>query len=227
MRYFLLSFAFLLITLTGCSMPPRLQTFSEAEKDSIQSQKIVKRDISTDTLSVKPRTNRTEISFAIGKGDSALLMKNHEFCYNDASREIWLQDKDSPQKYSAIPLDSVRICQKLRKGSQRSYFVRNRALFWPTVVGGATAVVFLPIAGIVWIASSGTAALITEAVGIGVGAAAGLAPAVYFSNTDGGTIRPDYDYCDTYYSGDDAMPWLQENSCMEQNTKEQEHPAEK
>ncbi len=215
MRYFMLSLAILVITLTGCAMPPRLHTYADIEKDSVQAQKISKRDFSTDSLAAKPRVTHTEITFAAGKGDSALLVKNSEFCYNETSREIWLQNAEASEKYSAIPLDSIRVCQKMRKGSQRSYFVRNRALFWPTVVGGATAVVFLPIAGVVWIAASGSAALITEAVGIGVGAAAGLAPAVYFSNTDGGTIRPDYEYCDTYYSEEDLAPWLKENRCTE------------
>lgn len=215
MRYLLLLLALLMISLTGCSvsMPPRLHSFSDAEKDSLQSPKILKRDFSTDTLSVKPRINHTEITFAIGKGDSALLMRNPEFCYNESSQEIWLKHTDSQNLYSAISKDSIRVCQKMRKGSSHSYFIRNRALFWPTVVGGATAVVFLPIAGVVWIASSGSAALITEAVGIGVGAAAGLAPAVYFSNKDGGTVRPDYEYCDSYYKEEDLVPWLNENRC--------------
>ena len=215
MRYLLPTLALLIVSLTGCAMPPRLHSYAEVEKDSTQVQKISKRDISTDTLAPKPRVTHTEITFSIGQGDSALLMNNSEFCYNETSSEIWLQNPDAQEKYSAIPLDSIRVCQKQRKGSGRSYFVRNRALFWPVVVGGATAALLLPVSGIVWITSSATSALLTEAVGTAIGTAAGLAPAVYFSNTDGGAVRPDYDYCDTYYNREDLTPWLHENRCTE------------
>lgn len=214
MRYLALSFLFSLLVLTGCTMPPKLQTFAEVQASSDGAQ-IKSTEILVDTLANKPRETHTEITFAMTVGDSTRLMESEEFCYNETQKTIWIRKPDSVNRYTAIDRENVRVCQEMRPGSKRSYFVRNRALFWPVLMGGAGAVVALPIAGIVWAAASGTAALVTEGVGLGVGALAGIAPAMYFSTNDGGAVRPDYNYCDDYYSEEELENWLNGTRCFE------------
>lgn len=207
--------------LTGCSSttPPRLQTISEAESDSstttLAKIPFTPKEILTDSLSVKPENSHTIITFAVSINDSVYLLQNKDFCYNKSSNEIWLSHEDASNKYTAIPLDGTRVCSQVRNGSKRHYFMRNRALFWPTVLGGAGVLALAPLAGVVWIAASGTAALIVEATGLAAGAIAGIPAAKFFSSEEMGYIRPTYDYCNRYYSEEDLQNWLQDKQCFE------------